>query len=42
MQRLIFQPYTFPQLTTILQSRVEDLDVFAEEALEFVARKVSQ
>ena len=40
--RIVFQPYTHKQLIRIVQSRLEELDVFDPDAVQFVARKVCQ
>ncbi|KAJ3343122.1 Origin recognition complex, subunit 1 [Gonapodya sp. JEL0774] len=41
LKRMNFQPYTFQQLSEIVQSRLVGIDVFDKDAIEFVARKVS-
>lgn len=42
LKRVRFEPYTFQQLTTIIQSRLAGLSgVFDAKAIEFCARKVS-
>ncbi|CAI2182298.1 1494_t:CDS:10, partial [Funneliformis geosporum] len=41
LERLDFEPYTHEQLFIILKSRLENIDIFAKEAVEFTARKVS-
>ncbi|CAG8623614.1 11_t:CDS:2 [Funneliformis mosseae] len=41
LERLDFEPYTHEQLFIILKSRLENIDLFAREAVEFTARKVS-
>ncbi|CAB4427585.1 unnamed protein product [Rhizophagus irregularis] len=41
LERLDFEPYTHEQLFTILKSRLENIEIFAKEAVEFTARKVS-
>ncbi|KAI8987250.1 P-loop containing nucleoside triphosphate hydrolase protein [Mycotypha africana] len=41
LARINFQPYKFDQLIQIVQSRLEGIDAFAKEAVEFAARKVS-
>ncbi|KAI8144266.1 P-loop containing nucleoside triphosphate hydrolase protein [Fennellomyces sp. T-0311] len=41
LTRINFQPYTFPQLYQIVESRLEGIDAFEPEAVEFAARKVS-
>jgi hypothetical protein len=40
MTRLVFHAYQFPQLQTIIQSRLEDLDCFDPDAIQMVARCV--
>ena len=40
MIRINFQPYTFQQLHQIIASRVAGLAVFANDAIEFCARKI--
>jgi Cdc6-like AAA superfamily ATPase len=40
--RLVYEPYTQPQILTILRSRLDDIkDVFDQRSLDFVSRKVS-
>ncbi|KAL9541798.1 hypothetical protein MBANPS3_008922 [Mucor bainieri] len=41
LTRINFQPYKYDQLFKIVQSRLEGIDAFAKEAVEFAARKVS-
>ncbi|KAG1382944.1 hypothetical protein G6F61_001802 [Rhizopus arrhizus] len=41
LTRINFQPYRYDQLIQIVQSRLEGIDAFAKEAIEFAARKVS-
>ncbi|EPB88802.1 hypothetical protein HMPREF1544_04442 [Mucor circinelloides 1006PhL] len=41
LTRINFQPYKYDQLFQIVQSRLEGIDAFAKEAVEFAARKVS-
>jgi Cdc6-like AAA superfamily ATPase len=41
MKRITFQPYTFPQLTTIVQSRLATFNIFHDDAIQLCARKVS-
>jgi Cdc6-like AAA superfamily ATPase len=41
LTRINFQPYKYDQLYQIVQSRLEGIDAFAKEAVEFAARKVS-
>jgi Cdc6-like AAA superfamily ATPase len=41
LTRINFQPYKYDQLYAIVQSRLEGIDAFAKEAVEFAARKVS-
>ncbi|CEP11336.1 hypothetical protein [Parasitella parasitica] len=41
LTRINFQPYRYDQLFQIVQSRLEGIDAFAKEAVEFAARKVS-
>ncbi|KAI7904824.1 P-loop containing nucleoside triphosphate hydrolase protein [Cokeromyces recurvatus] len=41
LTRINFQPYKYDQLYQIVQSRLQDIDAFAKEAVEFAARKVS-
>ncbi|KAL4423946.1 hypothetical protein ABPG75_001247 [Micractinium tetrahymenae] len=40
-RRIVFQPYSKEQLTTIITSRLEGTSVFKHQALEFIARKVA-
>ncbi|KAL4434835.1 hypothetical protein ABPG77_005362 [Micractinium sp. CCAP 211/92] len=40
-RRIVFQPYSKDQLTTIITSRLEGTSVFKPQALEFIARKVA-
>lgn len=40
-RRIVFQPYSKEQLTTIITSRLEGTSVFKPQALEFIARKVA-
>ena len=39
--RLVYEPYNKDQILTILKSRLADIDVFNQQGIEFVARKVS-
>ncbi|KAG0230830.1 Origin recognition complex, subunit 1 [Actinomortierella wolfii] len=41
LTRINFQPYTYPQLIKIVESRLEGIRAFRKEAIEFAARKVS-
>lgn len=41
LTRINFQPYKYDQLYQIVQSRLEGINAFAKEAVEFAARKVS-
>lgn len=41
LSRLNFQPYTHQQLYQIVESRLQGIDAFEKEAVEFAARKVS-
>ncbi|KAI8095958.1 P-loop containing nucleoside triphosphate hydrolase protein [Thamnidium elegans] len=41
LTRINFQPYKYDQLYQIVQSRLQGIDAFAKEAVEFAARKVS-
>ncbi|KAJ1964223.1 Origin recognition complex, subunit 1, partial [Dispira parvispora] len=41
LTRINFQPYTHQQLYTIVQSRLQGLEVFDEDAVELCSRKVS-
>ncbi|CAO3623222.1 unnamed protein product [Mucor hiemalis] len=41
LTRINFQPYKYDQLYQIVQSRLEGIDAFVKEAVEFAARKVS-
>ncbi|KAI9486029.1 MAG: P-loop containing nucleoside triphosphate hydrolase protein [Benjaminiella poitrasii] len=41
LTRINFQPYKYDQLFQIVQSRLQGIDAFAKEAVEFAARKVS-
>jgi Cdc6-like AAA superfamily ATPase len=41
LTRINFQPYKFDQLYQIVQSRLQGIDAFANDAVEFAARKVS-
>ncbi|KAF9193716.1 Origin recognition complex, subunit 1 [Haplosporangium sp. Z 767] len=40
LTRINFQPYTYRQLVTIVESRLEGIKAFRREAIEFAARKV--
>ncbi|KAG0326970.1 Origin recognition complex, subunit 1 [Dissophora globulifera] len=40
LKRINFQPYTYQQLVTIVESRLEGIKAFRREAIEFAARKV--
>ena len=40
LTRITFQPYTFRQLQEIVLSRMHEIDVFEEDALQLIARKV--
>ena len=37
----MYEPYNKDQILTILKSRLADIDVFNQQGIEFVARKVS-
>ncbi|KAI9281552.1 P-loop containing nucleoside triphosphate hydrolase protein [Sporodiniella umbellata] len=41
LTRINFQPYRYDQLIQIVQSRLDGIDAFSKEAVEFAARKVS-
>ncbi|CAO3700433.1 unnamed protein product [Rhizopus stolonifer] len=41
LSRINFQPYRYDQLIEIVQSRLEGIDAFAKDSVEFAARKVS-
>ncbi|RCI04432.1 Origin recognition complex, subunit 1 [Rhizopus stolonifer] len=41
LTRITFEAYRYDQLYQIVQSRLEGIDAFAKEAVEFAARKVS-
>ncbi|WOL11678.1 origin of replication complex subunit 1-like [Canna indica] len=41
IQRLCFGPYTYQQLQEIISSRLNGLDAFEEQAVEFASRKVA-
>ncbi|CAG8757711.1 12070_t:CDS:2 [Cetraspora pellucida] len=41
LDRLTFAPYTHTELYTIVKSRLEGIELFENNAIEFVARKVS-
>ncbi|KAG8197381.1 hypothetical protein JTE90_013504 [Oedothorax gibbosus] len=41
LTRKTFQPYTFRQLQEIIMSRIQELQVFDPDAVQFVARKVA-
>ena len=41
LTRQTFQPYTHAQLQTIVASRLEGLEVFQQDAVQLVARKVA-
>ncbi|KXS17511.1 P-loop containing nucleoside triphosphate hydrolase protein [Gonapodya prolifera JEL478] len=41
LKRMNFQPYTYQQLSEIVQSRLIGIDIFDKEAIEFASRKVS-
>jgi len=41
IQRLCFGPYNFHQLQEIISSRLNGIDVFEKQAVEFASRKVS-
>ncbi|KAF8938108.1 Origin recognition complex, subunit 1 [Haplosporangium gracile] len=40
LTRINFQPYTYQQLVKIVESRLEGIQAFRREAIEFAARKV--
>ncbi|KAF9573517.1 Origin recognition complex, subunit 1 [Lunasporangiospora selenospora] len=40
LTRINFQPYTYQQLVRIVESRLEGINAFRREAIEFAARKV--
>lgn len=41
MQRLCFGPYNYQQLQEIISSRLNGIDAFEKQAIEFASRKVS-
>ncbi|XVE78885.1 hypothetical protein DITRI_Ditri14bG0014100 [Diplodiscus trichospermus] len=41
IQRLCFGPYNYQQLQEIISSRLEGIDVFEKQAVEFASRKVA-
>ncbi|KAG6511376.1 hypothetical protein ZIOFF_029444 [Zingiber officinale] len=41
IQRLCFGPYTYQQLQEIISSRLNSLDAFEDQAIEFASRKVA-
>lgn len=41
LTRLVFMPYTHPQLVQILQSRLDNSSIYDPDAIELCARKVS-
>lgn len=41
IQRLCFGPYNYQQLQEIISSRLNGIDVFEKQAIEFASRKVS-
>jgi Cdc6-like AAA superfamily ATPase len=41
LSRLIFQPYTYNELEEIVNLRLQELNVFDEDAIKFAARKVA-
>lgn len=41
MKRINFQPYTIPQLKTIIRSRLDGVELFEDSAIEFCARKIA-
>ena len=40
-KRLVYQPYTSPQIKIILESRLRDVKIFSSDALNWVSEKVS-
>ncbi len=41
LTRVMFSPYNYEELSHIVASRVQDLDIFETDSIEFVARKVA-
>ncbi|RZC80219.1 hypothetical protein C5167_042795 [Papaver somniferum] len=41
IQRLCFSPYTYQQLREIISSRIEGIEAFDKQAVEFASRKVA-
>jgi origin recognition complex subunit 1 len=41
IQRLCFAPYNYQQLQEIISSRLNGIDIFEKQAMEFASRKVS-
>ncbi|KAI3863961.1 hypothetical protein MKW98_031553 [Papaver atlanticum] len=41
IQRLCFSPYTYQQLREIISSRIEGIEAFDKQAIEFASRKVA-
>ena len=41
IQRICFGPYNFQQLQEIISSRLQGIDAFERQAIEFASRKVS-
>jgi origin recognition complex subunit 1 len=39
--RLVFQPYTTPQITEIIKSRLANTNIFASEAITLVSKKIA-
>ena len=38
---MTFQPYSFRQLQEIVYTRIKGIEVFEEDAMQLIARKVS-
>lgn len=41
IQRLCFAPYNYQQLQEIISSRLNGIDIFEKQAVEFASRKFS-
>lgn len=41
IQRLCFGPYNYQQLQEIISNRLQGIDAFEKQAIEFASRKVS-
>jgi len=41
-QRLIFKPYTSSQLDQILRQRIGHLNVFEDNAINYICKKIAQ